>query len=521
MKSLIYFVTMLLLSQSILTAQTFGWADVVFLAGRTENASDNEIYTATDADGNIFVTGKYKAQVVVSSKYTSERTGNEMTSTVSITSKGGNDIFLAKFDRDGVLEWVHSFGSTGEDLGKAIAINSQGDIIITGTFEGTVDFAGISLTSSRKNNIFIALFNKQGIVQWAQRAGGITKMNVVESGTALAIDAADNIYLTGTFFGADDSGNYSVPGKATFGAYEVKNAAQSTNSFAAKYTKAGTVEWVQVIPHYGKGGSYGICLDPAGNTYITGECSATFVFGSQVMNSNGISDIYVAKFGTKGECVWFKQFGSGEKFNPATAAQQTDPFECGTGICSDAQGNLYVTGQFSNTCKFGTFELESEGYANIFIMKMNGEGEVQWATRTGGEFIELSKSICLDTKGYLYIAGANSDYGGMDSEEIGDWVYSTPRGLGFVEKYSADKGEKEWGEGAGSFGLSLACDKQNQVYLVGSFANQVKFGGTTLDIKGKLLEVEDHTSGWFTSHVSSSVETYEGGFGLYMVKILE
>lgn len=520
MKVLVLFLCVLFFSSNLFS-QVFEWADIVFLAGRTEEAADNEIYTATDLEGNIFVTGKFKQEVIISSKYVKEKTGEKYTSQASVVSKGGNDIFLAKYDVDGVLEWVHSFGGSGDDIGKAVAVNSEGDIALTGQFEGMVDFAGIQVSSSRKNNAFLAVFDKTGKVKWVQRAGGISKQPAVETGSGIAFDAANNIYLTGAFYGNDDSGNYSIPGKATFGDYQVTNATQSTNSFVAKYSKEGKIFWVQVVSHYGQGGSMGICVDGAGNSYITGVCSATFVFGGQALNSMGLTDVYVAKFSNDGTPIWLKQFGSGEKFNPVNVAKYTDPFETGTGICIDSKGFLFVSGQFCDEMQIGSTKLESNGFADIFLMKMTPDGGVVWAKQTGGEYLDFSKSVCLDNKGSVYICGSNSEYGGLDREAIGNWTYTTARGLGFIEKYSAEEGDKKWGANAGSFGLHMAVDLKAQLYLVGSFANQVKFDDIKLDIKGKLKNVETTYEGWLVKNAKTQMETYESGFGLYMVKIKE
>jgi hypothetical protein len=236
------------------------------------------------------------------------------------------------------------------------------------------------------------------------------------------------------------------------------------------------------------------------------------------MNSNGIADIYVAKINADGTHGWFKQFGSGEKFNPVDAGSYTDPFEYGSGICSDAEGNLYVIGQFTDECQFGSFELDSDD-GTIFLMKMNGAGDVIWATNTGGEYLNLARAIELNGNGFVYITGLNSDYGGVDVESDGYWKTITERGLGFVEKYNTKDGNMEWGTGAGSWGLSITSNPEQNIYLVGSFANEVKFDDETeLDIKEK-IDSEYIDGGLFGR--DEMITTYKTGTAIYMVKILE
>jgi len=492
------FLGVLLLCAAVVSdiyAQNFDWAETVFLAGRTEDASDNEAYVAAN-DSNIYVAGKFKDQVCLISEV--------------IQSKGSYDIFLADYDADGNLFWVISAGGPGEDIAKAVAVLSNGDVVITGTFEGSVDFGGKTLNASRKNNLFIACYDESGKLKWALRGGGISQLTPVDAGFGLAVDASDNIYVCGAFYGADDKGDYTKPGVCSFGDYQVQNCSQANNSFAAKLSPEGKVQWVGTIGHFGLGAAYGICADKDGNAYITGVCSATFAFGAQVMYSNGVADIYVAKFNSDGMHGWIKQFGGGEKFNPVNAAKYKDPFEYGVGICTDKTGNLYTAGQFVDKAKFGSVELKSKGGADMFVMKMDYSGEVKWASASGSKNLEWVKGIALNNVGDIYITGVNSEYGGLDFDGIGG---RTARGIGSVEKFSSQNGSKLWGAGAGSWGLSLAPYGKEDMVLIGSFANQVKFNNKiTLDIKGKLKSSEKLTK-------KITVKTYEAGYGLFMAKI--
>lgn len=119
---------------------------------------------AIDNDGNVYTTGTFTGTVDFG-------TGN------TLTSQGDTDIFLAKYDSNGNILWVRNAGGNGSDLGRALAINGS-VVYLTGYFSNT-NFTiqspanNISLTSAGGKDIFIASYDINGNLIWAQRAGGV------------------------------------------------------------------------------------------------------------------------------------------------------------------------------------------------------------------------------------------------------------------------------------------------------------------------------------------------------------
>ena len=116
-------------------------------------------------------------------------------------------------------------------------------------------------------------------MQWVQTAGGI----VNDLGYGIAVDASGNVYITGYF---NDT--------ATFGTTS-KTSAGSADIFVAKYSNAGSLQWVQTAGGTSYDLGNGITVDASSNVYITGYFNGTATFGATSKTSAGSADIFVAR----------------------------------------------------------------------------------------------------------------------------------------------------------------------------------------------------------------------------------
>ncbi len=304
----------------------------------------------TDLDNNVYVTGYFVGTVDF----------DPSGSTADLTSAGGDDIFIAKYDSNGNYLWAHNFGSAaGNNKGFGVKTDAAGNVYFTGQFFGTVDFnAGAgsrNLTAASGSNLFIAKYNSAGIYQWAYQ---ITESVAI---TDLEIDASANIYLTGSFMAPvvdfDPSGSNNDLTKIG-----------NRDIFFAKYNSDGDHQWAYNIGAASSACySNGIAVDPENNVYITGyffnSLDADPGAGIETLTSSDGADMFVAKYAASGAYEWAFAMGSAG-FDQSIAIDVsankkiaiggywtgTVDFDPGTGTASRTtpSGNEAFTAQYSN-----------------------------------------------------------------------------------------------------------------------------------------------------------------------------
>ncbi|XWK90520.1 MAG: SBBP repeat-containing protein [Phormidium sp.] len=226
---------------------------------------DQSYSIATDSSGNVYTTGLFAGSATFGS--------------VTLTSQGGTDIFVAKQDSNGNVAWAKNFGSTTNDNGFGIATDSSGNLYTTGNFTGNATFGSVTLTSQGDNDIFVTKLDSSGNVAWAKSFGSIGS----DAGISIATDSSGNVYTTGIFAGSTTFGSVTLTSKG------------SNDIFVAKLDSSGNV-----VSAIGMGGSdteqaRSIATDNSGNAYITGGFKNTATFGTKLLTSQGNDDIYVAK----------------------------------------------------------------------------------------------------------------------------------------------------------------------------------------------------------------------------------
>ena len=168
----------------------FQWATAAGGTGR-----DGGAYVALDGSGSSYLTGRFFATVDFG--------------TVTLTSKGNEDLFVARLDSTGKFAWAVSAGGTGGTTASSIALNKQGHLLVTGATSGTATFGATTLTAAAPSDVFVARLDTSGKFLGAT-LGGLTSSSTYGHGHDITTDSAGNTYVTGAFTGQMTRGATTV-----------------------------------------------------------------------------------------------------------------------------------------------------------------------------------------------------------------------------------------------------------------------------------------------------------------------
>ncbi len=313
----------------------------------------------------------------------------------TLTSAGAGDVFLAKLDAAGNHLWSKRFGGAGQEYADSVATDTAGNVIVMGQFTGTVDFGGGPLTSATPLDVFVAKFDPAGNHLWSRRFGE----TAAHYRLSVATDAAANVVVTGSF---DD-------GSIDFGGGPL--AAASADVFVAKLDAAGNHLWSKRFGNTNGQYAGGVSTDAAGNVVVAGYSYGTVDFGGGALTSAGSSDIFVAKLDAAGEHLWSRRFGDASG-------------QAGLSVTTDGPGNVAVTGYLQGTVDFGGGVLTSAGSTDIFVAKLDASGNHLWSKRFGNTFIQDGDSVAMDATGSVAVFGrfeGTIDFGGGPLVEVGNY----------------------------------------------------------------------------------------------------
>ncbi|MEN3324616.1 T9SS type A sorting domain-containing protein [Mariniflexile soesokkakense] len=235
--------------------------------------------------------------------------------------------------------------------------------------------------------------------------------------------------------------------------------------------KAQTFNWAGTYGGQSHDVVYKIHVDHEGNIYSTGfyndNCDFDPTEGSYILEHSFDADIFVSKINKNGELVWAKSIGGLAN-------------DSGKYITTDTEGNVYITGTFEETVDFdsgaGTFLLTSSGQTDVFILKLDKNGNFIWAKSFEGEDIEQTAGIGLDHFGNIYIAG---DFHGTVDFDPSTSIFSlTPKkdGEGYLAKLSTN-GDFIWAKQFGGPGIVTTMKVLNDgsTYISGLFDETADF----------------------------------------------
>ncbi len=391
-----------------------------------------------DRNGNSYVTGVMY--------------GNVNFGTGVLTSAGRADMFVAKYSPAGVPQWVKRFGDAADQFGEGIAVDTSGNVYVTGYFFGTVDFGTGPLTSNGYD-IVVAKYTTNGVGVWAKVLGGSSS----DMGQAIAVDGSGNVYVAGQFAATVDFGGGPLTSAGGF------------DGFLAKYTTNGAFVWAKRVGGTSVDNVTGVGVDASGNPTIVGYYQGTANFGGADLPSAGSADIFVAHYTSAGVHQWSAHYGDADD-------------QRAYAVAVDGPGNVVVTGYFAGQVDFGGGPMVNVGGADIFLVKLGPTGAYAWSKSFGntGTYGSVGEGVAIDPSGNVLLTGEVEDpvdFGG------GLFVPSVLTYDAFVAKFStsgaylwANRYVSAWDD----HGDAIASDPNGNPIAVGDFYDSENFGGGLL-----------------------------------------
>ncbi|HMW11194.1 MAG TPA: T9SS type A sorting domain-containing protein [Bacteroidia bacterium] len=257
------------------------------------------------------------------------------------------EIFIAKFDLNGNCIWAKSAGSNGDDEVTSIYVNSNGDILISGTVKYPASFDTVSISNggfiakyNSAGNCFFAKIICNGITLFSGAAGAVHSINNYSNSLYLLIGKwADTLTI--------DTSTIIIPNNYSF--------------VLAKFDLNGNIQSYKVCggpnPEYGE-----LSIDNSGNCYFVSRFfGGTAIFDTDTIHATGTTDFFFAKYDQNLNYQWVQQSHAS---NNARAI----------GCSSDANGNVYISGSFSGNATFGTFNITSITTEDMFIARYDNNG---------------------------------------------------------------------------------------------------------------------------------------------------
>jgi hypothetical protein len=415
----------------------------------------------TDAQGNTYQAGTIAGTVQFGA--------------FTFSVPNGYDVVVAKRNAAGAYLWALVGGVAGSLRAKALAVDAAGNVYLTGSFDaptatfGAVTLANRAATGTSTNDVFVAKVTAAGAWDWAVSAGGGTRINGNDYGTAIAVDVFSNVYVAGTF----------TSSVAFFGAIQVPNPDPNGRNiaFVARITSGGQWVWVRNNEDFGSNVT-SLTTDGSESAYLSGSFRGRVHYGPFLVTaSNSSETVYTAKVDASGTWQWAIAIQAGVRSNGGM--QQF-------GLTHDGMGGAYMAGVFTcDTLRFGSSTLVNSGprlspsYTgrsfDAFLAKLSlTTGQWRWAVQSRGRGDEGLTVPLLDGLGHLYVGGSFSELaGGPPGSQFGATTLLSAGGKDIVVAQLDTAGRWLWARRAGgpdSEGSAAKyIDGQGRVVIAGSF----------------------------------------------------
>ncbi len=396
------------------------------------------VFVVTDSNNNIFLSANFSGSINLNGDI--------------YTSKGENDIIIIKLNSYGEVLSAVSYGSTGYDAIQGMAIDKNGDILITGYYAGDIDFGGDIIKNTGDKDIFVLKLSNSLSYVWAQGFGSTG----YDDGTAITVDSNLDVILTGRFSNTIEVDKYSFTSKG------------GADILLVKFNNNGDIVWAKAfgsnaVATNGEDAPTAMDVDESGNIYLTGYFAINENFGGDELVSRGKSDVFIAKFNSLGEHKKSISFGS----------THTD---LGMSIKHNSKGEIILSAiYYDNPIKVGAKEFPSKGKFDILVSKFDTNLNFIDAFSYGSTNDDIAM-ITVDKDDNIILSGYAGGVIKFGEEEL------TNRGGEDIVlvKLSSDLSHifsYTFGSSGDDGGSMPATDSSGNIYITGYISGAVDFGG--------------------------------------------
>ncbi|MEB3211095.1 MAG: SBBP repeat-containing protein [Leptolyngbyaceae bacterium] len=375
------------------------------------------------------------------------------------SSMGGQDNFVAKYDRSGALLWRRQFGTSDDDIIFDIAVDDAGNYYVAGAVISDVSYSFGGINGGIDG--FLAKYSSDGTRLWESQIplenrhvnlmtsiGSFSNQDAGDAISSIEIDASGHAYVSG-FTQAIPQTTQSVAG------FSVTVQENPAKAFAAKFDgSTGSNLWITEFSGTGASAAADLAMDASGNVFIAGVTGASMQDDTSDPFISG--DALVAKYDASGTFVWSQTMTSAE----------ANTQDYARGIALDASGNVYITGNTDGTLPGAT----SNGQTDGFVAQYDSVGIRQWVTQFGTSSGDESQAIAIASDGTIFVAG----------ESAGD-LYSTNLGgtdtfLATYDTSGVLTQSTQFGTAQDEEAYRLATDNGDRPYLAGQTTGSIESG---------------------------------------------
>lgn len=359
--------------------------------------------------------------------------------------------------------WTIKAGANSHDRANGIHTTQSGDVYVTGFVQGNIQFGHIQKATTT-SNAFAWQLDKDGTTKQVHQTKGTGQQQSALGYNIQVVEQTEEIYVMGYFRGTTTFGSTTLKSKGTY------------DTFVWKLDRTGKTLWVVQAGHSNYTQGNKLKLDTQGNVYVSGTLQTKADFGNNVTLSTTTTDVFVWKLNSSGKTVWARQAN----------AEASIHHNFGLGVSST--GNVYVTGNFKGQATFGGKSLQTGSAGNIFVWKLNTNGDTEWAIKNSAPSFVYGQAVAIDTKGHIYVVGYfKNDIHFVVPPHPPSILTATGGADAFVWKLD-EKGNTIWGRIATSTGLTVGTQidisPQGHLYVTGYFRGNMRLGTITFTNRG-------------------------------------